>query len=262
MPQALRTKLYAKLGISPDASPEAIEAAYRVLERAYRPDGAYADDVMHRAFIEISSAAAILGNPRTRRLYDRNYIDESGRPTPAGLARAARARKAAIFSGGLSAAVAGLFILNFWGPAPEADRKSVQAGPPPQQAVAKESRPAVVSPSHEPAAKTEANEAANGSPSGGAPIREPTSQRWQKFRYYSHPPSAERHARRFAGSTELGGETGSSGARAPGFWERDIRSPDSRPQGRIAASDSATLKSAQCLACLTSGSANCSRACP
>ena len=77
--------------------------AYRVLEQAYRPGGAYVDDVMHLAFTEISRAASILSNPKTRKLYDRGYIDEFGKPTKAGLARTSRVRTAVFSCGALFA---------------------------------------------------------------------------------------------------------------------------------------------------------------
>ena len=84
-PRGPYSKLYAKLGVSPDASAEDIELAYKVLEQTYRPGGAYLDDVMHLAFTEIANAAAILRNPRTRKAYDQGYIDERGRRTKAGM---------------------------------------------------------------------------------------------------------------------------------------------------------------------------------
>ncbi len=113
-PRSPNNKLYAKLGVSPDASAEDIESAYKVLEQTYRPGGAYADDVMHLAFTEISNAAEILRNPRKRKAYDQGYIDERGRPTKAGAARAARIRTVGLGSGLLLASVAGFGILSSW----------------------------------------------------------------------------------------------------------------------------------------------------
>ena len=102
--------LYAKLGVPPGVSTEAIQRAYKVLEETYRPGGAYVDDVMHLAFTEISRAASILGNPKTRKLYDQGYIDEFGKRTKAGLARASRVRTAVLAGAFLSIGFAGLAI--------------------------------------------------------------------------------------------------------------------------------------------------------
>jgi hypothetical protein len=262
-PRSRYNNLYAKLGISPDASPDEIQAAYRVLEKAYRPDGTYADDVMHQAFLEISGAAVILGNRRARKLYDRNYIDETGRPTQAGLARTAQVRKAAIFSGAFIALAAGLLIVNFGGPAPEANRKSVLAGLPPQKIAAAEPPRPAVSPSTEPDTKTEANKPGEENPNIGAsaqasvqdylppvevikpkngaaevrsePIQAPGKPRRRPYRQYSH---------------------------APDLREQDVELSGPLDRGRIAASDSPVLKSAQCLACLTDDRVNCSKTCP
>jgi hypothetical protein len=288
MPQA-STKLYAKLGISPDATPEAIEAAYRVLEKAYRPDGTYADDVMHQAFIEISSAAGILRNPGMRRLYDRNYIDESGRPTAAGLARAARARMTAIVCGASIAFIAGLFILNVWGPALEVRKKSIQAGPPPPQVAVTEPSSAALSPSLGAAAKTDANGAAAG-PGDGAPaeanaedylprgevlkrkttaanvpserIQELRKPYRQSYRKYVQKPGPAMQTQGLAHNAERSHGAASSDTAAAELWQEDIWFPGSSRRSKVAASDSPTLKSAQCLACLTGERANCSKTCP
>ena len=105
------SKLYANLGVPPGASTEAIRRAYSVLEDTYRPGGAYVDDVMHLAFTEISRAASILGDPKTRKLYDQGYIDDFGKPTKAGLARTLRVRTAVLSCGALFAiGLAGLAI--------------------------------------------------------------------------------------------------------------------------------------------------------
>ncbi|MGA7328683.1 MAG: DnaJ domain-containing protein [Rhodomicrobium sp.] len=119
--------LYAKLGVSPDASAEAIRSAYRVLEGVYCPDGAYSDDVMQHAFLEISNAAGIPCNPRTRWLYDCGYIDERGRPTRAGSERASRLRRLRISGALISFAV--LFIIAFWVTNPNGAHTGIQASP-------------------------------------------------------------------------------------------------------------------------------------
>ncbi len=113
-PRSPYNTLYAKLGVSADASAEDIESAYKVLEQTYRPRGAYVDDVMHLAFTEISNAAAILRNPRTRKAYDQGYIDERGIRTKAGAARAARVRAFGLGSGLLLASLAGFMIISSW----------------------------------------------------------------------------------------------------------------------------------------------------
>jgi curved DNA-binding protein CbpA len=74
-----QNNLYAKLGLSSNATPKAIRYAYYALAKAYHPDGEPRDEVMEKAFAEISAAAAILRNPKMRSLYDRGYIDETGK---------------------------------------------------------------------------------------------------------------------------------------------------------------------------------------
>src|SRR6185312_16270150 len=93
----LSKNLYAKLAVSPNASPETIQTAYLALKKAYNPDGGYSDDLLYEAFSQISNAAAILGNPKTRKFYDRGYIDEAGALTQAGLADKSRSRRNAAF---------------------------------------------------------------------------------------------------------------------------------------------------------------------
>ncbi len=106
----LRTLLYTRLGMPPGASTEEIRRAYEVLEEVYRPGGASIDDAMHLAFTEISRAASILGNPRTRRLYDRGYIDEFGKRTSSGRARTAKMRAVVVASAFLAAGLTGLAV--------------------------------------------------------------------------------------------------------------------------------------------------------
>ena len=108
-----RKRLYAKLGVAPDASIEAIRDAHKVLEDTYRPGGAYIDDVMHQAYMEIAGAAAILTNPKTRKLYDQGDIDDRGKPTEVGLAKASRARKTVLAGALVLACLGGLLILAF-----------------------------------------------------------------------------------------------------------------------------------------------------
>ncbi len=114
MPRTYSNTLYAKLGVSPDASAQDIESAYKVLEQTYRPGGAYVDDVMHLAFTEIFNAAVILRNPKRRKAYDQGYIDDRGRQTEAGAARAARIRTIGFGGGILLAGLAGFMIISSW----------------------------------------------------------------------------------------------------------------------------------------------------
>jgi curved DNA-binding protein CbpA len=104
--------LYAELGIASNASSEAIESAYRVLERVYCPDGAYSDDVMRQAFLDISNAASILRDPEKRWQYECGYIDESGRPTREGNDRAQRRKRLQVSRALLC--FAALFLIAFW----------------------------------------------------------------------------------------------------------------------------------------------------
>jgi curved DNA-binding protein CbpA len=284
-PRGRKNGLYAKLGISPNASQREIETAYRVLEQAYRPGGAYTDDVMHQAFLEISNAAAILADPRRRRLYDLNYIDETGNITQAGLARAARVRDAVIVAGISIAVIASLFIFNFGGPVPEANHRTVQTVPPPQKVVAAEPSPSKAAASPQLEINSEANKPASQSPDAGATVEASTqdylppapllkrqsaaegasgqpnqgSVRPRRRSQYSNSLGPEKLTRRLAQSAERDGETGSRAAPAPGG---DNEFTGASHRGRIAASDSPASRTAQCLACLTNDRANCSKTCP
>ena len=120
--------LYGKLGISPDASPRDIRAAYEVLKSAYCPGGAYLDDAMYKAFSEIRNAAKILCNPRTRRRYDLGYIDEDGRQTGAGRAHAVRLRTAWV-TGAAAFAVLAIVVSGVWTVPNEAPGGAQVAGP-------------------------------------------------------------------------------------------------------------------------------------
>lgn len=120
--------LYGKLGVSPDASPRDIRAAYEVLKSAYCPGGAYLDDAMYKAFSEIRNAAKILCNPRTRRRYDLGYIDEDGRQTGAGRAHAVRLR-AAWVPGAAAFAILAIVLSGLWTAPEEAPAGAQAAGP-------------------------------------------------------------------------------------------------------------------------------------
>lgn len=105
--------LYARLGVSPNASADAIRLAYQVLAEAYCPDGAYIDGAMHNDLTEIQNAAEILCNPKTRRLYDQGYIDDSGCFTGTGL-HMRRIGTIRITGGLLALAGAALLAIGFW----------------------------------------------------------------------------------------------------------------------------------------------------
>ncbi|MGA7327112.1 MAG: J domain-containing protein [Rhodomicrobium sp.] len=70
--------LYAKLGVSPGASPEAVGQAYYNLAKAHHPDLTAGDEAKANAFAEILAAAVILRDPERRNLYDRGFIDDDG----------------------------------------------------------------------------------------------------------------------------------------------------------------------------------------
>jgi len=230
------SKLYAS-GVPPGASTEAIRRAYRVLEEAYRPGGAYVDDAMHLAFTEISRAASILGDPKTRKLYDEGYIDEFGKPTKAGLARMSRVRTAVFSCSALFAVgLAGLAVFTvesqnrgdgarYHLPPETMDGPENPTGP-----VAEEHPQAPGAPSLFEAPKNLSIQDAQGKP-------------------------RERRTR----NPELG-RVARLSRTGPGMVQSYIwfgaPAPASRP---IRAAQ--TLKTAHCLACLTDHRADCSRAC-
>src|SRR5215216_1733963 len=61
--------LYEVLQVSPKASPEVVQAAYRVLARAYHPD---VNDTPHAARMmrQLNAAYRVLGDPERRAKYD------------------------------------------------------------------------------------------------------------------------------------------------------------------------------------------------
>ena len=280
------SKLYANLGVPPGASTEAIRSAYRVLEDTYRPGGAYIDDVMHLAFTEISRAASILGDPKTRKLYDQGYIDEFGKPTKAGLARTSRVRTAVFSCGALFAiGLAGLAVFTVEsqdrrsGPMESANdansvQRASQLSPPPaaDPSLKSVSNDKPESQRSEGAAHLQANvrdhlppetkdepehpagpvaperPRAPGTPSLFAAPKNPVIQD-------AHAKPRERRTRnpeqrRVARFSRTG-----PGMVQPYIWF-GAPAPASRP---IRAAQ--TLKTAHCLACLTDHQADCSRAC-
>lgn len=71
--------LYAVLGVSPDASEEAIHQAYRSLARRYHPDLHPGSD--DDAFQHVAAAYGVLGDGRRRRAYDRQHPRVTAGPT-------------------------------------------------------------------------------------------------------------------------------------------------------------------------------------
>lgn len=272
--------LYAKLGVPPSASTEAIQRAYRVLEETYRPGGAYVDDVMHLAFTEISRAASILGNPKTRKLYDQGYVDEFGKPTKVGLARASRARTAVLAGAFLSIGFAGLAIFSIGhsnGPlesashtnplaqrAPQASlpvsmprppeqtqqSASTEKSAPPLQADARDYLPPETrdDPGGHPG-HSSAEAPREPAPRLTLPPKRPTVQSARAKPVEQRPSNPER--RRLARSSRTG----------PQILQSYIWFGGPAPASG-AMRTSQTFKSAHCLACLTDHQADCSRACP
>jgi DnaJ-class molecular chaperone len=75
---------YELLGVSPDASPQKIQSAYRRLARRYHPDLNTGGDAGAR-FNELSDAYEVLHDPAQRARYDRSMAIESrsaGRQVP------------------------------------------------------------------------------------------------------------------------------------------------------------------------------------
>jgi len=267
---------------------EAIRRAYRVLEETYRPGGAYVDDVMHLAFTEISRAASILGNPKTRKLYDQGYIDEFGKQTKAGLARASRVRAAVLTGAFLSIGFAGLAVFSIGhsnGPLESAN----QTNPPTQPA------PQVSPPVSMPrqlvlTQKSASNEKSGSQVPDAAPRLQADARDYLPLEARDDPGSHPRNDSPVV-PREPGAPSPSAapksravqGAQAkPG--QQKTPTPERRRSARLsrtgpqmlqsyiwfggpapasgAMRTSQTLKSAHCLACLTDHQADCSRACP
>ncbi|WP_109482563.1 DnaJ domain-containing protein [Paraburkholderia sp. C35] len=72
--------LYAKLGVSQDATWEEIKRAYRKAAMKWHPDrNVGQEDVAHAAFQEIKDAYAILSDENQRKVYDAVYAQEMRR---------------------------------------------------------------------------------------------------------------------------------------------------------------------------------------
>src|SRR5919109_1809015 len=83
----MRRDYYAVLGIAATAEPREIRQAYRRLARQYSPDVNFWDERARVLFEEIAEAYRILGDPRSRALYDRlgpGGVDVDGQALGAG----------------------------------------------------------------------------------------------------------------------------------------------------------------------------------
>ncbi len=268
--------LYAKLGVTPNASFEAIRRAHKVLKDTYCPGGAYIDDAMHQAYMEVAGAAAILTNPKTRKLYDQGEIDDSGNPTPAALAKTSRARKKSLAGALVIACLGGLLILGLR----DLNRSSVRPteGAGNKIAVTPASNP-VPLPSAAREPPVSAPPPAEKEPGAGLGDRSQAQNpapAQANSRDYLPPDTVLRSDR----DRPEGGSLGS--AHSP-IWQRSVAGNarqsertkhavlskpgwKSWPGGAAQADDhgpvSRSLRTAHCLACLTNHQAECANACP
>lgn len=83
---------YRTLGLEPDASRDEIKSAYRHLAKRHHPDANAGDIAAEELFKRITAAYQVLGDPVSRREYDRThaYIDSSARRAERHSKRAAR----------------------------------------------------------------------------------------------------------------------------------------------------------------------------
>lgn len=276
-------RLYGKLGVAPDASIEAIRSAHKVLEDTYRPGGAYIDDVMHHAYMEIAAAAAILTNPKTRKLYDQGDIDERGKPTEVGLAKASRARKMVLAGAFVAACLGGLLILAFWDAKPSSVRTPKSAGnetaftpaanPAPSPSVKRQPAPSAPTSAEKDASVAVSDAPRDQTSAPRAPVQ-------ADARDYLPPDTVLHSGRDLSGDSIIGGAPHSR------ISQRNIERNAHKPQrtkqaalprpgpsrqklwagGASQASDPApvfqSLRTAHCLACLTNHQAECASACP
>jgi hypothetical protein len=239
--------------------------------------------VMHLAFTDISRAAFILGNPKTRKLYDRGYIDEFGKRTRTGRVRASRVRAAVLAGAFLSTGFAGLAIFSISSSNPPPESTSL-LNPAPQRAAQ------AFPPVSQPRPPEETQKSASNEKSGSQGLKASLPLQADAREYL--PPEArdapENHQRQDSSessprlsllpkSPAIQSAHGKPGERRTPNPERRRLARLSRtsPQmlqsyiwfgrpvpnsGPIRASQ--TLKTAHCLACLTDHEADCSRACP
>ena len=76
------TDPYQTLGVSKDASQEAIQKAYRRLAKKFHPDLNPGNKQAEDKFKDISAAYDLLGDPQKRARFDRGEIDASGAERP------------------------------------------------------------------------------------------------------------------------------------------------------------------------------------
>ncbi len=293
-PHSRYLSLYARLGVSPNASTDAIRLAYQVLEEAYCPGGAYTDDAMQLSFSEIRNAAKLLSNPKTRKLYDLGYIEEAGRRTDAGFAHAARFRKSAMACALLTFAGAAVLFFGFWSDPKDAPARSTASGlqshrdaTPAKVAAAlpqAAANPSLVTPlkpvtAPPPAVspKPAADKTIRHPEHASAPVQLETASplkntpriaRPKALR--SRPPALARDSnppvtrRRYAQRLERRRHPEYYGQEPSSPWETDTwfpNRPAPYPYDAETAWPRPTLRSAQCLACLADG-ADCSGICP
>src|ERR1700731_999486 len=80
--RALPTDPYQTLGVSKDASQEAIQKAYRRLAKKFHPDLNPGNKQAEDKFKEISAVYDLLGDPQKRARFERGEIDASGAERP------------------------------------------------------------------------------------------------------------------------------------------------------------------------------------
>ena len=73
---------YAVLGVSPQASQEEIKKAYRKLALAHHPDRNQGNRQADHKIREVNAAYEILGDPDSRKTYDRLRLGQVESPTP------------------------------------------------------------------------------------------------------------------------------------------------------------------------------------
>ncbi|RUS26373.1 DnaJ domain-containing protein [Jimgerdemannia flammicorona] len=75
---SLQRHHYDTLQVPPDAEKKHIKAQYYKLSKEHHPDLNPGDDAAHLKFLRINEAYAVLGNPLTRREYDRELATKQG----------------------------------------------------------------------------------------------------------------------------------------------------------------------------------------
>lgn len=78
----MNSDLYSALGLKHNATDDEIRQAYRKLAKQYHPDRNPGSKQAEEKFKKISSAYAILGDPKKRKRYDSGEIDAAGHDKP------------------------------------------------------------------------------------------------------------------------------------------------------------------------------------